>query len=67
MLDIVESVESMRHIVSHTVQFYHILVKVVTLTTPTHVANLANEWLLIQTYVTGFGKTLRMGFFVKTV
>ena len=26
------------------------LVKVVTLTTPTHVANIANEWLPIQTY-----------------
>ena len=26
------------------------LVKVVALTTPTHVANIANEWLPIQTY-----------------
>ena len=26
------------------------LVKVVTLTTPTHVANIANEWLSIHTY-----------------
>ena len=26
------------------------LVKVITLTMPTHVANIANEWLPIQTY-----------------
>ena len=26
------------------------LVKIVTLTTPTHVANIVNEWLPIQTY-----------------